>query len=441
MYIMKIGINHQKTPIEIREKLTVSEDQAEDAMRYLSEFPSVIENVILSTCNRTEVYTIVEDLDEGKLCVIRFLSNWFQLESSVFKPYLEVITGEEAITHLYYVTSGLHSMVLGETQILGQVREAFMIAQENNLTGEIFNELFKKVITFAKRAHQKTGIGSQSVSVSYAAVKLLEQSIDSIADRHVVIIGAGEMSELALRNFLSLGVSQITIVNRTLSRAQELANQFQVEAKKLEDLPTVLKDADIVFTSVGSNRPILTKDDLREIQGTRQYQALYLIDIGVPRNLESSILNVENVTLYDIDDLKNIIDQNLEEKEQAANVIENMIDEEVRAFNSWLVMLQSIPAIAGLYQKGITIQEKVFESLLRKMPDLETREKQILHNHVQSVVNQLLREPIRQAKQMSQEKESTELLNQFIDIFGLDESLKSKISNKIEQSHTLMEVK
>lgn len=441
MYVMKIGINYEATPINIREQLTFPEHTIDSAMIHLGNCEAIIENVILSTCNRTEIYVVAEELHKGRASVVKFLSDWFQLNTSIFTPYLEIVTGEEAIKHLFQVITGLHSMVLGETQILGQVRDTFLTALSNKTTGRIFNELFKRAITFAKRAHRETGIGAQAVSVSYAAVELANQSFASLDDQKVVVIGAGEMSELALKNLLSLGVQQVTIVNRTLSRAQSLADRYQVKATTLENLSTVLQDADIVLTSTGSTTPILSKDELKVIQRNRDKQPLFLIDIGVPRDLDPAIRNIEYITLYDIDDLQAVIDKNLAKREQAAEKIKDMLAVEIESFKDWITVLGAVPVIAALHDKGISIQEKTLASIYRKMPHLTDREKKVLHNHTRSIVNQLLREPIQQAKQMSQTNESAELLSQLVDIFGIDESVKKRTQQHIDQYETLMSTK
>src|SRR5699024_9361806 len=276
---------------------------------------------------------------------------------------------------------------------------------------------------------------------SYAAVELANQSFASLDDQKVVVIGAGEMSELALKNLLSLGVHQVTIVNRTLSRAQSLADRYQVKATTLENLSTVLQDADIVLTSTGSTTPILSKDELKVIQRHRNKQPLFLIDIGVPRDLDPAIRNIEYITLYDIDDLQAVIDKNLAKREQAAEKIKDMLAVEIESFKDWITVLGAVPVITALHDKGISIQEKTLASIYRKMPHLSDSEKKVLNNHTRSIVNQLLREPIQQAKQMSQINESAELLSQLVDIFGVDESVKKRTQQHINHYETLMSTK
>lgn len=252
MHILKVGFTYKTAPIEIREKLVFSADSIKEAMRSLNEQKSVLENVIISTCNRTEIYVVVDQIHTGRYYVKQFLADWFQIEKEEFSPYLQILENEGAVEHLLRVGVGLNSMVIGETQILGQMRNAFLTAQEIETTGTIFNELFKRAVTFAKRAHKETGISSQAVSISYAAVELAKKIFGQIDDKHVVINGAGEMAELALENLYGSGVNNITVVNRTLENAERIAKRYKADAKESSELKSVLKTADILISSTAS---------------------------------------------------------------------------------------------------------------------------------------------------------------------------------------------
>ena len=241
MYILQVGFNYVTTPVEIREKLAFSENTIENAIEELNQRKSILENVIISTCNRTEIYAVVDQIHTGRYYIKQFLSDWFDIPMDKFASYLEVNENDEAIEHLLRVSVGLHSMVLGETQILGQVRDSFLTAQKLKATGTIFNELFKRAVTFAKRAHKETAIGEHAVSVSYAAVELAKKIFGDITDKHVVIYGAGEMGELAVKNLYGAGVENITVINRTLNRAEELARQFKATAKTSDELELFYK--------------------------------------------------------------------------------------------------------------------------------------------------------------------------------------------------------
>ena len=437
MYILQVGFNYKTTPIEIREKLTFSEATIDEAMKELNTRKSILENVILSTCNRTEIYAVVDQLHTGRYYIKQFLSDWFQVPMEEFTPYLQMNENDAAIEHLFRVSVGLNSMVLGETQILGQVRDAFLTAQNNKVTGTIFNELFKRAITFAKRTHRETAIGEQAVSVSYAAVELAKKIFGDIADKHVVVYGAGEMGELALKNLHGAGVNKITIVNRTIERAKDMARFFGAKTAKVEELPSVLKEADILISSTAARQPVLMKEDIAPIQKERKGKPLFLVDIAVPRDLDPNISDLDSVFLYDIDDLQDIVDQNLAAREEIAAEIEEELYVEIDDFKEWVTTLGVVPVIRALREKALAIQGETFASIKRKIPDLTEREQKVISKHTKSIINQLLKEPIIQAKEMAGKQNAEELLSTFIDIFGIDEKVKEEVQKKSTKTKTI----
>ena len=419
MHILKVGVNYQVAPLEVREKLTFSEDVIQHAMISLSEYEAILENIILSTCNRTEIYVVVESLDTGKQSVMAFLKYWFQMGEK-FTEYLQFSKDDDAINHTFKLAVGLDSMVLGETQILGQVRDAFLTAQQLHVTGKIFNELFKRVITFAKSAHSNTIIGEQAVSISYVAVELSKKIFGKINEKHVVIIGAGEMGELSLENLSSAGVSNITVVNRSFYKAEQLAKRFHATAATMAELGDVLTTSDIVISSTGANEAILTKEQLQPLQKQRRNKPLFLIDIAVPRDIEASVEQLDNIFLYDVDDLQHVADENMEARKEAAALIESLLVHELSSFQNWLNMLDVVPLIKALREKSLDIQERTLASIFRKIPDLDEREMKVLRKHTKSIVNQLLEQPIKQAKLISNTENSEVHKEIFSNIFGLD---------------------
>lgn len=437
MYIIKVGMNYKNAPIEIREKITFSDKAIEEAMLHLGRQQSILENVIFSTCNRTEIYVVVDEICRGKYEVNQFLANWFQIETHVLLPYLQLAENERAIEHLFRVTVGLDSMVLGETQILGQVRDAFLTAQKLNTTRTIFNELFKQAITIAKRAHKDTAIGEHAVSISYAAVALAKKVFGTIKNKHVVVLGAGEMAELAVRNLYGAGATNITIINRTFENATALAKNFNAKSVPFAHLLEELKHADVLISSTASASPLLSKKELAPIQKQRKGNPLFLVDIAVPRDLDSAISDLESVFLYDIDDLQDVVDKNLEARKKAAVSIESMLEGEILEFINWVATLGVVPVISSLREKALTIQSETMASLTRKMPDLSAREKKVLDKHTKSIVNQLLKDPIKHAKKLAQTDKATESLGVFVDIFGMEEAVKTKMINKIEENESL----
>jgi len=419
MHIIKIGLDYQIAPLNIREKLSFSEDDVVEAMQALLTCDQVLENVIVSTCNRTELFAVVEETDAGIASMENFLMDWFQLKEDKVIPYLEYLIDDEAIEHLFKLVVGLDSMVIGETQILGQVRNAFLTAQSKHITGKIFNELFKRAVTFAKRAHKDTAISEQAVSISYVAVELSKKIFGDMKDRHVVILGAGEMGELALKNLQGSGIGKVTVVNRTLERAKAVAKRFNAEAMHMGKLLHVLRDADILISSTGSEDIVLDKESLLPLQKDRRGNPLFIIDIAVPRDIAQNVQDLDSVYVYDIDDLQHVVDKNLETRKKAATIIETQLDYELSAFNNWVAMRDAVPAIRALREKSLCIQEKTLNSIYRKMPDLTEREMKVLQKHTKSIIHQLLEDPIKRAKKMGENKEGQESIQLFKDIFGL----------------------
>ncbi|WP_226036508.1 glutamyl-tRNA reductase [Aquibacillus saliphilus] len=430
MHILVVGINYRTAPVEIREQLTFQEDKVGEAMQGLNNQKSILENVIISTCNRTEIYAVVDQLHTGRYYIKQFLANWFGVDKELFSPHLAIYEADGAIEHLYRVTSGLDSMVVGETQILGQMKQMFLLAQKSGTTGTIYNELFKQAITLAKRAHKETEIGTNAVSVSYAAVELAKKIFGDLINKHVVILGAGKMGELAAKNLQGSGVKRVTVVNRTMEKAKTLAKQFDGEAKSTEELDDALQEADILISSTGANDYVLTKEILAPVHKKRKGRPLFLVDIAVPRDLDPAISELESVFLYDIDDLQGIVDANLEERQQVSEEIELMIEEEIVLFKEWLRTLGVVPVISALRNHALTIQTETMKSIERKMPDLTDREKKVLSKHTKSIINQLLKQPILQAKELAVEQDAEESLQLFTRIFGIEDMVKEELSKQ-----------
>ncbi|NWK85539.1 glutamyl-tRNA reductase [Staphylococcus sp. GSSP0090] len=420
MHLIAVSINHRTADVALREKVAFKDDAIRSANVDLYETKSILENVILSTCNRTEVYAVTDQIHTGRYYIQRFLARSFGLDVEDIKDMTEVKVGDEAVKHLLQVTSGLDSVVLGETQILGQIRNAFFLAQAEDTTGTIFNHLFKQAITFAKKAHNETDIADNAVSVSYAAVELSKKVFGKINTKRALIIGAGDMSELSLLNLIGSGVTDITIVNRTLSKAQDLAMKHQVKFESMESLPKLLADVDIVISSTSSENYIVTNEMLQSISNERKHDSLVMIDIAVPRDIEPGIDTIQDVFSYDVDDLKGLVDANLRERQRAAEQIIQNIPNEIEAHNEWVNMLGVVPVIRALREKAMSIQEDTMDSIDRKLPGLSERERKIISKHTKSIINQMLKDPIKQAKELSSDKKSNEKLELFQDIFDIE---------------------
>ncbi|MBT2688110.1 glutamyl-tRNA reductase [Bacillus sp. ISL-47] len=421
MHILVVGLNYKTAPVEIRERLTFNSSQLGDAMKTLNDKKSILENVILSTCNRTEIYAVVDQLHTGRYYIKEFLAEHFNMDQNEFSPFLFIYEEEGAIEHLFKVACGLNSMILGETQILGQVRSSFLEAQSENTTGTVFNHLFKQAVTLAKRAHSETEIGANAVSVSYAAVELAKKIFGTLENKHVLILGAGKMGELAIQNLHANGASKVTVINRTYEKAQDLASRYAGEAKTLDELQNALMDADILISSTGAKEFVITKGMMTNVEKMRKGKPLFMVDIAVPRDLDPKLAELDSIFLYDIDDLEGIVEANLQERKKAAEKIQLMIEGEIVDFKQWLNLLGVVPVISALREKALAIQSETMTSIERKLPHLSDRDKKVLNKHTKSIINQLLKDPILQAKEMAGQKGSEQALDLFVKIFNIEE--------------------
>ena len=420
MHILVVSVNYRTAPVEFREKLTFQAAELERAMTTLQNQKSVLENVIVSTCNRTEIYAVVDQLHTGRYYIKKFLADWFQLEIEEVAPYLTIFEQDGAIDHLFRVTCGLDSMVVGETQILGQIKDSFLEAQQVKATGTIFNELFKQVITLAKRAHSETTIGESAMSVSYAAVELGKKIFGELTDCHVLILGAGKMGELALQNLYGSGARKVTVMNRTLSKAEVMAEKYMGHAKSLSELQCALLEADILISLTGASEYVITKEMMTKVEKMRSGRPLFMVDIAVPRDIDPAIDELEGSFLYDIDDLQGVVEANRAERLKEAEKIQFMIEEEIVLFKTWLSTLGVVPLISALRDKALAIQSETMVSLERKIPNLSDREKKVISKHTKSIINQLLKDPILVAKEIAAEEGASEKLALFAKIFDLE---------------------
>jgi len=433
MFILAVGLNYKTAPVEIRERLAFNESELKDAMKALQNKKSILENIIISTCNRTEIYAVVDQIHTGRYYIKEFLSQWFNMPTEEFAPYLFIYEGDRAADHLFQVTCGLNSMILGETQILGQVRSSYAQAQQEEIIGTVFNHLFKQAITLAKRAHAETEINTNAVSVSYAAVELAKKIFGSLNDKNVLVVGAGKMGELAIQNLYSAGAKKVSVINRTHEKAVVLARKFDGMAKDLKELQCALLDADIVISSTGSKDYVITKELMVYVDQLRKGRPIFMVDIAVPRDLDPAINEIDSVFLYDIDDLEGIVEANLQERKIAAEAILMMIEAEIESFNQWMNMLGVVPVISALREKALAIQADTMESLERKLPHLSDRERKIISKHTKSIINQMLKDPILYVKELSGVKHRDEAIDRFIKTFNIEglvelQKLKSEVN-------------
>ncbi len=432
MHIVVVSVNHKTADVSLREKLAFSESSIQQALSALINQKSILEGVILSTCNRTEIYAVTDQVHTGRYYVKSFMSEWFDVDIETIKSVTDVKVGNEAIHHLFKVITGLDSIVLGETQILGQIRDSFLLAQSEGTTGTVFNKLFKDAITLAKRAHAETDISSKAVSVSYAAVELSKKILGKLDNKKILIVGAGEMAELALQNLVGSGATDITVINRTAEKAKSLADQYGGRQVSLQELQCALIESDIVISSTSSQEFIITKPMMQDIMKLRKNRSLVLIDIAVPRDIDPEVNDIDLIFNYDVDDLKGLVDANLAERERAAQVIYTMIDKQVISFVDWINMLGVVPVITALREKALRIQATTMDSIDRKMPNLSERDRKVISKHMKSIINQMLKDPISQAKEMSGSENRAEELQFFQEIFNITNEVESIKNNEPE---------
>lgn len=430
MHIIMVGLNHRTAPVEIREQFTLDSEELPKAVGELRQRKSILESVIVSTCNRTEVYIVADQIHTGRYYTKVFLSDWFGLPKESFTSYLDIRENDAAVEHLFRVASGLDSLILGETQILGQVRESFFAAQSEGTTGTMFNKLFKQAITHAKAVHSSTGISENPVSVSYAAVELAKQIFGDLHKKNVLIIGAGKMSELTAKHLHSGGVANVTVANRTFEKADGLAKQFSGRAVPFEDIDNALVSADILISSTGSKDHVFQKEAMEQTVRKRKGKPLFMVDIAVPRDIDPRLQECESVFLYDIDDLNGIVEANLAQRREQAEKIEVLIEKELVSFKEWLSTLGVVPVISALRQKALTIQSETMQSIQRKMPDLTEREKKVISKHTKSIVNQLLRDPVSSIKELAAEQDKEEVLALFTKIFSIEEEVDRELKKQ-----------
>ena len=423
MHIVVVGLNYRTAPVAVRELFAFAEKDLPAALHQLMQTKSVLEGVIVATCNRTEIYVVVDRLHMCGYFIRNFMEQWFGVKSEQFMQHMYIYEDEQAIAHLFRVTCGLDSMVIGETQILGQVKSSFLTAQEEGVTGTWFNRLFKQAVTLGKRAHSETSIGESAVSVSYAAVELGKRIFGMFTGKRVLILGAGKMSELTVKHLYSSGAAEVIVANRTLSRAVELAEKFSGKPSTIEEALIHLEDVDIIISSTGADGYVLTAQKVAEGMKRRPNRPLFMIDIAVPRDIDPNAANLPGVFLYDIDDLEGIVENNLEMRRSEAAKIEIMITEEMNEFHLWLKTLGVRPVIRALQDKSNTIHEETMESLFNKLPELDEHQRKVIRRLTKSIVNQMMHDPINVIKEMSGGKKGNEALDYFAKIFALQEQL------------------
>lgn len=390
MALLSLGINHQTAPVDIREKIAFAPDQLPGALQELQCIPAVNESVILSTCNRTEIYC--DTSSDSIKAISGWLSSYHNMSEEVLSSYMYQHFDQEAVRHLFRVASGLDSMVLGEPQILGQLKTSFEQAKKGKNVNSILNRLFQHSFSVAKRVRTDTEIGASPVSVAFAAVTLSKQIFGSLGELQALLIGAGDTIELVARHLRKQGIGTIVIANRSLENAQTLADQVNAEAVHISQVPQQLVNADIVISSTASQLPILGKGATEAALKLRKHRPIFMVDLAVPRDIETQVGELEDIYLYTVDDLNSVIDENLRSREQAAEAAQEIISMEVNTFTQWLKTHQSADEIRQLRLSAETIKQQCVERAMAQFEQDQDAEK-ALNSLANILTNKMLHGP------------------------------------------------
>jgi glutamyl-tRNA reductase len=419
VHLFLLGVSHKTAPVELRERLDFSSRDLGAAVEALASRPGAAESVVLSTCNRSELYVAAENVERAKEDLVAFLSDYHQIPSETFLPHVFAREDADAVRHLFRVAAGLDSLVVGEPQILGQVKEAYATASERHSSGPLLTKLFHSSFAVGKRVRTETALGEGAVSVSYTAVQLARKIFGKLTGRRVLVIGAGEMGKLTAQHLRTQGVGEIVITSRTLGRAQELANAVDGTAAPWSDLMTVLARADIVITATGSQVPILTRAEIESVIGRPRHDPLFIIDIAIPRDVDPDAGNIEQVFLYNVDDLQMIVQENLSRRSAEMDRAELIVAEEVGRFMAWHRSRGAIPTVVALRQRFEAIRRAELQRLESKLAGLPPEARARVEEITRIIMEKLLLEPTEQLKALPDEETQvlyTEAVNR---LFGL----------------------
>ncbi len=416
MTLLALGINHNTAPVDIREKVAFSPDTLETALQDLLTCDAVSEAAIVSTCNRTELYVGIDN--ESDQTVIEWFRNFHNLSAEELDPYLFNHTENAAVQHVLRVASGLDSLVLGEPQILGQIKDAYQKASAAGAIGQQLNRLFQHTFAVAKQVRTETAIGASPVSVAFAAVSLAKQIFADISKHTALLIGAGETIELVARHLHEQGLHKIIVANRTVERAQELAQLFDGEAIALADIPGRLVNADIIISSTASQLPILGKGAVERTLKARKHRPIFMVDIAVPRDIEPEVSQLNDVYLYTVDDLQEVIEEGRQSREEAAKQAEKIIDTQVDYFMGWLRSLDAVDTIRAYRQQANRLRDETLQHAERQLASGKDPQ-QVMGELARSLTNKLIHQPTVQLNHAAYEGRN-ELLSNARNLFGLD---------------------
>lgn len=423
MHIIVVGLSYNTASLEIREKVAFAPNRIEQPLREVVSLPGVAEAIILSTCNRVEIYAATRDIAGGIARIKRFLADFHGFSFDLLEPHLYGLHGEDAIRHMFRVASSLDSMVMGEPQILGQVKSAYGYAAEYNTSGIILNRFMHKAFSVAKRVRNETRVASSAVSVAFAAVELAKKIFDDLADKTVMLIGAGEMGELAAKHFINSDVQGVLVANRTFERGEKLAAEFDGKAVAFEDLFDHLHKADIVLSSTGAPQHIIKPKQVAEVMRRRKLKPMFFIDIAVPRDIDPKVNELENVYLYNTDDLQGIVEYNLRQRAAEAEKAEEIVNQEIGQFFNWISTLEVTPAIIALRSRFEDVRKAELARTIAAWKDLHPEQEKRLEALTGAIISKLLHNPISVLKQNRQGNRNDLYIDALRQLFDLKTEL------------------
>jgi len=419
MKLLVTGVSHKTAPVEVRERLAFAEATLPSALRALLAHTGVSEAMVLSTCNRVEIAVCADDAIDPVATVYGFLQESRGVTPEELGPSLYHLEGREAIHHLFRVAASLDSMVVGEPQILGQLKAAYAHAKSNDCLNGLLENVVARAFNVAKRVRSETGIGQMAVSVSYAAVELARKIFGTLAGRTVMIVGSGKMSELSARHLRRSGASHIFVTNRTYERAQELAAIFQGTPVEYQRFLGILPEVDIVITSSGAPHYILTRDEMERVISARRNKPMFLIDIAVPRNIEPQVNEIDNIFLYDIDDLQEVVDANLRERIKEAERAEELVAQEVERMMARLKVQEVAPTIVSLQGQLEEIRAAEVERVRRKLGPLTPEQQEALEALTRGIVNKIAHGPISELRRQAGRPDGVHIIDAIRQVFHL----------------------
>jgi glutamyl-tRNA reductase len=428
MNLAVIGLTHKTAPVEVREKLSIPEPQYEGAIAQLCAYPHIEEVAVLSTCNRLEIYLVLKETEPGIREVMQFLAEHSKLPLPTLRPYLFSLLHQDAVMHVMRVAGGLDSLVLGEGQILSQVKHCHQCGQKYNGTGRTLNQLLKQAIGAGKRVRTETSIGTGAVSISSAAVELAllktdRQQFPNVADLKTTIVGAGKMSVLLVKHLVSKGAGEIVLMNRTEQKAIDLAKQFpdaNITVVPVEQMMTAIAASDLIFTSTSATGPILDRAKLEAVLDPAR--PLLVVDISVPRNVDADVNDLDNVRAFDVDDLKAVVEQNQESRRQMAMEAEVLLEEEVDAFDNWLRSLETVSTISNLRDKVEAIRTQELEKALSRLgSEFGDKHQEIIEALTRGIVNKILHDPMVQLRSQRDIDARRQAMDTLTLLFNLDD--------------------